>query len=261
MTALHHLAGPESQVEVRSPVAGRLKAKVVAVDRGHDLALLTVKKGIYPTLPLADSMPPPGVAAWLFGAAMYRHEVLLPGTLARPTPSSEWYDGSYKQVIHVAAMTPKGLSGGAWVDAKGRVIGLQSGMMSASDTMVGITFVSPLKAIRELLATCRTARTATLNCAFEEIWESADHVEKHPAGAEGVVVAAPLEGSPLGSTPVGSLIQKADGERVRLRDDLISVIRRQRPGQTIRLTIRLPNAQETSVLEFELACQEEAWLE
>ena len=62
LTAAHMIGRPGLRVEILSPTAGRIKAEVVAVDLGHDLALLRVesREDGYPELPLAEKLPPPG---------------------------------------------------------------------------------------------------------------------------------------------------------------------------------------------------------
>src|SRR5258708_22290252 len=69
MTAAHVIEKPGRRLEVNSPSLNRLPAKVVAVDLGHDLALLKVDLGQReaPALSFAERLPAPGTEVYWFG--------------------------------------------------------------------------------------------------------------------------------------------------------------------------------------------------
>ena len=122
ITAAHVIGRPGVRVEVLSPVAGRRTAEVVAVDLGHDLALLRAepRDGGYPFLPVADALPPAGTEVYLLGTPIFRHAVLFRGTVACEEPSFEHLNPGYVAVTTLAATAPSGTSGGPWVDRQGR---------------------------------------------------------------------------------------------------------------------------------------------
>lgn len=251
-----HMAS--ARIEVRTSV-GRFSAELVATDRGQDLALLRLPERAqgYPSVPLAPHLPGVGAEIFLMGAPIYRHGVFLPGRVARPTPAFEYLgnEGHYVRVIHVAAQTPRGTSGGPWVNGRGEVVGLQSGMMLQDKAAAGIAFLIPLEDLRRLLAAKSHIDTATLGAACEELSEqSAAVLVKYPPRAEGVILRRVLKGSPAHRAGLadGDLVVGAGGLPIRLRDELLSRVRALEPGSKIELSILDPSAQTPRTVTVEL---------
>ncbi len=267
LTACHAVGAPGSTVEVRSPLIGRHVATVMAVDQGHDLALLRVGggRGPYPALSLADKTPAVGASVWLFGAPIFRHEVMLPGKVARAAHTYEYLAalGGYAEVYFIAGPSPVGTSGGPWLNERGEVVGLQSGYMKMKDASVGIVFVAPVEAIRALLAAKRTANTPTLGIAVEEVWEQMPRFLKRvPRGTEGVVVRLLQPDGPAARAGIKQwdTIVAVEGKPVKYRDQLLRSMRARKPGEGMRLTILRPDGAGTDAATPVLGCLEVKWL-
>ena len=172
MTAGHMLESPNQKIEVLSPLLGRKEAKVVAVNLGHDLSLLSIepRKEGYPVLKLAEKCPPPGATLFLIGAPLYRHGLLARGTLACAETGFEYYGDRFNEVVYIAATVPRGMSGGPWLNAAGEALGVQSGVMSQAEVPIGVAFASPLDAMRTLLERRKTAATPSLGLIATELW-------------------------------------------------------------------------------------------
>ena len=145
MTAGHVVESPDRKFEISSPSLGRKDAKLVAVDLGHDLALLSIepRKEGYPVLKVAGKCPPPGSAVFVIGAPLYRHGVLIPGTIAAAETAFEYYADRFNEVTHISATVPQGMSGGPWLNTAGEAVGVQSGVMSQNSIPIGIAFAGP----------------------------------------------------------------------------------------------------------------------
>jgi serine protease Do len=244
MTAGHVMEKPEMNLEVLVAPDQRYKAHLVALDRGHDLALIEVEgaEGPFPTLPLAREMPAVGEDAFVFGMPLYRHAVLLTGQPARQGTTFEWLgtETSYAEIVHFHGASPQGMSGGPWINPQGEVIGLQSSMMSLNDAPMGIAFVSPLGAIRHLIETRRNGDTPHIGCAFDEFWEhDLDFIRSFPAGTEGVVIRMPAKDSPVEKAGLRELdcVTAVDGKPIRYRDQMVGAMRSKKPGETLELSV------------------------
>jgi serine protease Do len=264
LTAAHVLGRPGRRVEVLSPVADRQKAEVVAVDLGHDLALLKVaaRDGGYPGLPLAEEVPRAGSDVYLMGTPIFRHAVMLRGMLARNDTTFEFYGDRYVEIVHVAATVQSGTSGGPWFNQRGELVGIQSGMMSAKDVPLGIAFVVPLAALRELLKTQRTASTAAIGLAVEETWQQQQEVLKRfPPRTEGLVVRLLQGDGPAARAGVRQwdVIIQADGKTVRLPDELLRLVRAKAPGDSLNLTLLSPDGAGIRKATVRLGALEVAW--
>ena len=242
LTANHVAPKDGVKLEILSLTLGRHPAKVVARDRGHDLLLLALpeRKEAYPHLRVAAAAPKVGERVWLHGAPVFRHNVTLPGAVARMGTTFEYYEGAFREIRHIAALAPMGTSGGPWVNASGNLIGVQSAAMTIKGAHQGIAYAAPWAAVKALLNTGKDVESATLNAAVEEIWGQApDFINKLPKGTRGLVAR---QVKPKGAAATAGLqeldiILKADGRPVERTDKLLRIIRAKRPGQMMELQV------------------------
>ena len=104
LTACHVIRKKSKRYEALSPNLGRHPLKLVCTDRSHDLALLSLPKreNPYPFLPIAKNIPNEGRPSYLFGAPVFRHNLLITGYVAKKKSSFEWYDGAFAETFAIA---------------------------------------------------------------------------------------------------------------------------------------------------------------
>jgi S1-C subfamily serine protease len=263
LTAAHVLGQPGRGVEVLSTVAGRLRATLVAVDLGHDLVLFRVppRAGGYPWLTLAATMPGPGSDVFLFGAPVFRHGVLQRGLMARPDLTFE-YQSHFVEFAQVAALVQEGTSGAPWLNRQGELFGVQSGSISTKSCPAGVANVSPVPAVRALLASKRNAATPTLGAFVDEIWVlQADALRRFPPGTEGMVIQDLAADGPAASAGLkkNEVITAVAGQPIRLRDDFVRRIWQCTPGQSIELTVLSPDGTGTRQVTVPIGSLEVGW--
>ena len=248
LTAAHVVKGKADGIEIVSPVAGRLRAEQVASDLGHDLALLRIREGggPCPSLEMADGVPAPTAEVLLFSSPLWRHGLVLKGSVARSQPSYCWQPAlrCFVRCFYVAGASPVGSSGGSWVDAGGRIVGVQLGYLNNKDkSPVGIAFAAPIDAIRSFLADRRSREAATLGGVLEELWtQSPGFIGRLPKGTQGIVTPVLHKGGALAKAGLTkeTVITAAEGKPVAYLDDLLAVVRARKPGDEITLTVIEP---------------------
>lgn len=260
-----HSLNPAQPVEILSQVYGRKKAKVVAVDLGHDLALLKVdaQEEPYAALPVAEQMPKVGSTVYLLGAPLYRHYVLQKGMIARDGNTFE-YNQHFVESMHIAAMVQGGTSGGAWMNESGEVIGVQSSTLSVNSNPAGIAAVGPTQAIQRLIRTRKSANTPDLGMFIDELWiRQAETLQRFPQGTEGFIVQSLDTEGPAARAGIqsGDVITHLNGKPFRYRDDFLVAIRKYQPGDRIQLTILQPRGAGQKVVELQLGHLEVPWIE
>jgi S1-C subfamily serine protease len=264
LTAAHTIDRPNSRVEVLTASAGRRKAEIVAVNLGADLVLLRVepREGGYPALPLAAQSPPAGEEVFLLGTPIFRHAVMLRGMMGRDAATFEFLGDWYVEVLHIAATAPSGTSGGPWFNRRGELVGIQSAVMSSNGIPVGVAFASPLTAIRKLLESRRTASTPTLGAAFEETWQQAREVlSRFPPQTEGLVVRVLRDDGPAARAGLKQwdVITQADGQKVRLPDELLGLVLRKKPQDSLTLDVLGPDGTGSRQVTVTLGRLEVGW--
>lgn len=253
-----HVVGDRKKVDVIGEF-GREEANVVALDKGHDLALLRLPKRekAYSFLPTSKNALKVGQEIYLFGAPMFRHAVMFPGRVGRKDTAFEYLgsQGVYIETQYVIATSPLGTSGGPWINAMGEIVGLQSGLMQRNEAQVTIAFITPATAIARLLKDKKSAATPTVRGAFEEIWEhNPKFVAKFPPRSEGLVVRVIKKDGPLdrAKLKVDDLVLAADGKPLRYRDQILRLIRSKKPGDTIELRYLRPGVLGSNTVDVKL---------
>jgi len=249
LTACHVVKDVENKrLEVISPTIGCIAAKRIATDLGHDLALLSVPKRRwgYPSLEVATRNPDALSTVFLTSSPIWRHGLVLKGTVARSDPSFclQTSLNCYIRCMYIDGASPVGSSGGAWCDRRGRVVGVQSGYLNNNDkSWVGIAFAAPSDAIARLIAERGDRKIATLGATMDELWtQSPGFIARLPKGVRGVVPPRVKKGGPLEAAGLTreTLILEIDGKPVSYLDTLLDIVQSKKPGDEVTLKVIEP---------------------
>ncbi len=261
-----HVIKSGNKMEAIDATGYRFTITPIAADIGNDIALLKPTSNLFAQYYLipADKIPPPGTMIHFVGSALFRHNVALPGWVARGGLTYEYSPifEDYTRVYHIAASTPSGSSGGCWIDKDGRVVGVQSGMMTLGNAAQGIAYASPPDAIKNIIVQKKSACTTSIQCAIEEIWEqSPDLIKSYPQNARGVVVAKITKNGVAEKAGLkkNDLILSINGAPTQRRDEFMSVIRNLNKGDIIALEILSPNSIDKKVVNIQVQSLEEIY--
>lgn len=249
VTAGHAVRHRTNVFEVVWPGQGRYPADLVATDFGHDIALLQARiaGGAVPHLSVCGEVPAAGAPLYFCGAAQFQHEVIIRGHVARAEDTFNYYQQFLwpTRCYLVAAPSPPGVSGGPWLDGRGRVAGNQSGCMNQGSASVGLALVSPPDAIRRLVATRASVPLLTMGCGFEELWtQQAGFIRRFPAGIGGLVTVPLTTNGPAAKAGLSreSLIVACGGRPLRYRHEILPILQTGKPGDALVLEVRDPGA-------------------
>lgn len=266
VTAAHVLHHPGRRVEVLLIPGDRLACELVAVDLGHDVALLRAppRDGGYPAVTLADTVPAPGTRIHLVGSGLFRRGLLFEGLVGqrgtRFEYNSVWND--FGEVVHVCGTIVAGTSGGCWFDEHGNVVGVQSSTFSVNSVPTAIANMAPVEAIRRLVQTRQNARTPTLGLAVEEIWQQApDYLKRFPPGTEGLVMRSLAEDGPAARAGLHKmdLLVAVDSQPAASVDGFMRLIRAKQPGHSVKLRVLDANGAGPREAEVPLGLLEAGW--
>jgi len=122
--------------------SGGAEARVVGLDRDADLALLKIDAQGLPTLPFGDSSSlAQGDLVFAVGSPMLLRNSLTMGVVS--SPARQVNDNNPILYIQTDASINPGDSGGALVDIDGRLVGLNTFIVSKSGGSEGIGFAIP----------------------------------------------------------------------------------------------------------------------
>ncbi len=146
-------------------------------------------------------------------------------------------------VIQTDAALNPGNSGGALVDAQGRVIGINSSIASLGGGLggpsgsIGLGFAIPIdeaKYVASQLADGGTVAHAWLGVLPNNGQVTVDGARREAAALQQIVDGSPAAKSGL---KAGDAVIGVDGDRVNSATSLVGQIRERRPGDTVTLQI------------------------
>jgi len=230
-----------------------MHAKLIGADPLTDLAVIKVDGTNLPNAPWGNSTAlRPGQTVLAFGNPFGSRFTVTRGIVSglnRPNPFSQnrRSPGSFIQTD--AAINP-GNSGGPLVDARGEVIGINTFLVSSSDSFSGMGFAIPTQIVRPTVETLiRDGKVAHgyMGIGISDVTpENAKffHVENN----EGAVISQVESGSPAekAGLKVGDVITELDGQKVSDASQLQIEVGQKQPGASIKLEV-LRDGKSTSI--------------
>jgi putative serine protease PepD len=233
-----HVVGSAQRVQVQfegdGPAVG---ARVVGSDRSSDVAVLRVDPDEAPALrPLAfadSDQVEVGQLAVAIGSPFGLDQTATSGIVSGLEREIRAPDGfQIDKVIQTDAPINPGNSGGPLLDARGRVIGINSQIAAtngASSGNVGIGFAVPANTVKEIYP--RLARGEAIQRPYLGV--------STEAAAGGVRVGEVTAGGPAAAAGLraGDLVVDVAGTRVSAPDDVSAAIESRRPGQRLDVVL------------------------
>jgi 2-alkenal reductase len=153
-------------------------------------------------------------------------------------------EGTYVPFIQTDAAVNPGNSGGPLLDSAGRLIGVNSAIISGSGASAGIGFAIPVDVVNRVVPELiRTGRVPNPGIGIIAAPESATA----RLGMDGVVVVRTLRGSPAATAgirgidqmtgEIGDIIVGVNGKPVRRLSDLTAELERAGVGKPVQLTV------------------------
>jgi serine protease Do len=244
-----HVVGEAAKVEVVLQDNSKYPAKIVGRDQRTDLALLKIK---------ADK-PLPYVAFGDSGAAQVGDWVIavgnpfgLGGTVTAGIVSARARDispGGYNDFIQIDAPVNQGNSGGPTFDVTGKVIGVNSAIVSPTGGSVGIGFAIPAETVKAVAAELREKGTmvrAWIGVRLQPITpEIAEGLDLNDT--QGALVADPVPGAPAAKAGIlsGDVIASLNGEALKDDRELARKVSEMAPGTQVKLGMIRQGKKET----------------
>ncbi|MFZ0291283.1 MAG: Do family serine endopeptidase [Candidatus Sulfotelmatobacter sp.] len=236
----------DGAVDIRVTLKDRriLTAKLIGADPLTDLAVIKVDGTNLPNAPWGSSTAlRPGQTVLAFGNPFgFRFTVTrgIVSGLNRPNPFSRngRSPGSFIQTD--AAINP-GNSGGPLVDARGEVIGINTFLVSSSDSFSGMGFAIPTQIVRptvEALIRDGKVHHGYMGIGISDVTpENAKffHIDNN----EGAIITQVEPDSPAAKAglKVGDVITELDGQKVSDASQLQIEVGQKVPGSSIKLEV------------------------
>lgn len=236
--------GAADEVLVRLNDDRELEATIVGRDPGSDLAMLKVDAADLPHIPVADSdQLEVGDIVFAIGNPMGVGLTITQGIVSATGRShlSILGETGYESFIQTDAPINPGNSGGALVDAYGRLVGINTAILSRSGGSIGIGFAIPsafARSVATALVRDGEVRRGILGVSIDEMTEAYAEAFQAPEG-KGVLVQSVVKDLPADKAGIrkGDVILSINGEEVEDARDLRLKVSESAPGEEVDIVL------------------------
>ena len=153
----YHVVNDADRILVDLPDSRTVKGRLVGSDQPSDLALIKVDADHLQALSLGDSdAVRVGDVVLAVGNPLGIGQTVTMGIVSAKGRSTGVGDGSYEDFLQTDAPINHGNSGGALVNMKGELVGINSQIVSMSDGNIGIGFAIPANMARQVMDALRS---------------------------------------------------------------------------------------------------------
>ncbi len=244
----NHVVQGARRIEVRLPPTGREKindtvvhAKLVGADRQTDLAVLKIDGVAYPFLPLGEAKDlHVGQVVLAFGSPLGLEGSVSMGVVS--ATARQVRENDTTGYIQTDAPINPGNSGGPLVDTSGRVIGLNTFILTQSGGSEGLGFAIPADAVRSVYTQIRKdghVHRGQAGIVAQTITPSMAKVLHLPQDY-GAIAADILPGGPADKAGLkqGDIFLTLNGKPINEARDLQSAIYNQPLDDKLAITVK-----------------------
>lgn len=239
-----HVVGTAREVVLVFADGEEAGGTVIASDEVTDVAVVRSQRGGLPVPEYRPELPRPGEIAIAIGSPLGFQNSVTAGVISglhRDIPGSASQSSSLVDLIQTDAPISPGNSGGALLDAQGRVVGINEAYISPEIGAVSLAFAIPTSTVlditRQLLETGRAVHPY-LGVSVGQLTPAI----QRSLGVEsdrGALVTAVDPGSPAAAAGLrpGDVIVDLAGESVQNVEDLLRILRGTRVGQQVPVDV------------------------
>jgi serine protease Do len=239
----HHVVDAADSIHVDLTDGRTFKATLVGADAPSDLAVLKVEaKNLHP-IAIGDSdVVQVGDVVLAVGNPLGIGQTVTMGIVSAKGRSTGVGDGSYENFLQTDAPINQGNSGGALVNLKGELVGINSQILSTSGGNIGIGFAIPANMAEHVMTLLRTegrVRRAQLGVTAQTVTSDLAESLGLPE-VRGVIVSGVTAGSAADRAGLkqGDVILSLNGQPVQNSNALRNRVSEAAPGSkaTVRIT-------------------------
>ncbi|MGB5262180.1 MAG: trypsin-like peptidase domain-containing protein, partial [Lutimonas sp.] len=244
----NHVINGAKKIEVTLNNKKTYEAEIVGVDKTTDIALLKIDAGDLPSLGFGDS-DHLKVGEWVLAVG---NPYNLTSTVTAGIVSAKARDirmnGNNAQIesfIQTDAAVNPGNSGGALVNVRGELIGINTAISSQTGSYVGYSFAVPSniakKVIEDILEFGNVQR-AYLGINFDEL--DSQKAEKYGVStSQGVIITRVADNGAASEAGLkdNDVIVKMDNIKINKFADLQGFLGSKRPGDQVKVTVLRDN--------------------
>ena len=241
----NHVIQQANEIEVVLNDKRSFPAKLIGTDPNTDIALLKIEATGLPTLEMGNS-DDLKVGEWVLavGNPFNLTSTVTAGIVSAKARNINILDAEMKieSFIQTDAAVNPGNSGGALVNTRGELVGINTAIASQTGSYAGYAFAVPTSIVQKVVADLRqygSVQRALLGIRMLDI--TSDVQQYYGLNSlEGVYIVEVVDGSAAdkGGVVEGDVIVAVDGATVNSSSELQEKIARKNPGDEVTLTVK-----------------------
>lgn len=245
----NHVVEQSTKLRVTLHDGRTFDAKIVGTDPTTDVALIKIEATGLPTLPFGSS-DELRLGEWVLaiGYPMELQSTITAGIVSAKARRLGALDNGYgiESYIQTDAAVNPGNSGGALVNTRGELVGINTIIKTSTGSYVGYSFAVPETIVRKVVVDLKESgivQRAVLGISFREVDQLFLDEMGEITGIEtlgGMYVASVTEGGAASEAGIrkGDVILSIDGTDVSDTAIFLEQISKRRPGDNVTLTVR-----------------------
>jgi Do/DeqQ family serine protease len=241
----NHVVEGADELKVQLSDDREFTAKVIGADPKTDIAVVKIDADKLPVVTLADSDKlRVGDVVFAVGNPLDVGQTVTMGIVSAKNRNVKILEdvGGYEDYIQTDAAINMGNSGGALIDARGRLIGINSAILSPSRGNIGIGFAVPVNlaaSIMKSLIETGTVARGYLGVSTDTVTPDIAEQLGLPATTKGVVVTdiAPDSAAEKSGLKRSDVVTGVNGHAVSTLDELRLLIAQMAPGSVAKLRV------------------------
>ena len=240
----NHVINGATSVEVVLHDKRKFTAQVIGTDPSTDLAVIKIEGEQLPVIDLADS-DAAKVGEWVLavGNPFELTSTVTAGIVSAKGRNINILEGkrSIESFIQTDAAVNPGNSGGALVNTKGQLLGINTAIATPTGTYAGYSFAVPINLVKKVvqdLIDFGQVKRGFLGIMIQEVDADLARVEGLTV-SQGVFVndLVPNGGAAEAGVKIGDVIVGVNGQKIRNVPELQEKIASRNPGEAVNLTV------------------------
>ena len=251
----NHVIDNADVISVKLNDGREYKGRVIGTDPSTDLALVKIEADELPTIPVGNSEALK-VGEWVLavGNPFNMTSTVTAGIVSAKARSLGVYNNGVESFIQTDAAINQGNSGGALVNARGELVGINAMLYSPTGAYSGYGFAIPVSIMTKVVTDLKqygTVQRALLGIGGRDMGDERypDEIRKEQkelGATEGVQVVEVTEGgSADGILQKNDVILKLNDSKVKTMADLQGLLAKYRPGDKVKVTVLCDKKEKT----------------
>ena len=258
----NHVIDKADVISVKLNDGREYQGRIIGTDPSTDLALVKIEGEDLPTIPVGDS-DQLKIGEWVLavGNPFNMTSTVTAGIVSAKARSLGVYNNGVESFIQTDAAINQGNSGGALVNARGELVGINSVLYSPTGSYSGYGFAIPTTIMTKVIAdlkqfgTVQRARLGITGFPVKDEQQMYGEKEKEKiarTGATfGVYVDEVLENtSASGLLEVGDVLLAIGGKHLNSFGELQEELAKHRPGDKVKVKILRDKKEKTVEIEL-----------